>query len=353
MKKKETLADKAAKKAFFTEQFQKSWTVHMGAFGPILGPAFPEDYQARVHLTAALNDISRRDIHGGLEKLKKIQDRCETNADKAAFLFFAGLCFEMAGQQEQMLAFYKSAGEFHHRFYMPYMKLAKFYQQGSMYERAEEHFRGAIGCFEGTGLSDADRRILGSAYTSLASCQTMMHRYGEAEASLETSRQLWPDAPGRSAAEAVLYAALGQTEKMEASLSVLENHAPEAYPPVRDMTGRILAGTEPLFCPVPVEEEKIAAFWQWFLDAREDMEARMDKEEFEGILDPINEWLNDLFPFGEQELEAEILIEKEQFRLQLQDIYAVGLTRGYEQLLAARPEEGLDRWKFEIVHVIE
>ena len=349
--KKETLADKLAKKTFHSEQFQKSWMVHMGAFGPILEPAFAEDYQSRIHLTAALNQISRRDIPGALKKLEQLRDRCEHNADKAAWLFFMGLCFEFGGMQEQMLACYQSAGEFHPRFYMRYMKLAKFFQQGCLYERAEENFRAAIGCFQGTGLSEGDRRILGSAYTSLATCLTMMHRYEEAERNLETSRQLWPEAPGRSAAEAVLYAALGQWEKTEASLSVLKDHAPEAYPSVRDLTERIRRGTEALFCPIDVEAEKLTAFWQWFESIRAELEAHLDAEEFDGLLDPIEQRLNDLFPFGERELEAEILLEEGSFRLLLPDYYAVGLTRGYERLLEKRPE--LDRWQFEILHILE
>lgn len=347
--KKETLADKIAKKTFFSQDFQNKWAIHMGAFGPILGPAFEEDYQSRIHLMAALNHISRRDIHGALEKLKLIQEKCETNADKAAWLFFVGLCFEFAGQQEQMLSFYQSAGDFHHRFYLPYMKLAKFYQQGCLYDRAEENFRKAIGCFEGTGPDDGDRRILGSAYTSLATCLTMMHRYGEAEDTLRISRQLWPEAPGRSAAEAVLYAALGRQEDMNTSLSVLENHAPEVYPSVRDMTGRILDGTEALFCGLDVEEEKIEGFWNWFLENAGVMEARLDEEDYDGLLDAINEQLNVVFPFGEKELETEILLEKERFRLQLPDYYAVALTRGYERLLEKKPETVPERWDFEIV----
>ncbi len=193
---------------------------------------------------------------------------------------------------------------------------------------------------------------MGSAYTGLATVLTMMHRYEEAEEALGLSRQLWPDAPGRSAAEAVLYAALGQQERMNESLSVLEGHAPEVYPSVRDMVGRILDGTEALFCAMDVEEEKLAAFWQWFLENLETLEQRLDEEEYDGLLEPIEGALNGLFPFGERELEAEILLEDGSFRLLLPDYYAVALTRGYERLLAEKPEEGLDRWSFEIVRYL-
>lgn len=350
--KKETMADKIARKTFFTQDVQQKWAVHMGAFGPILGPAFEEDYPSRIHLMAALNHISRRDIPGGIKKLEQLREKCETDAEKAAWLFFMGLCFEFGGMQEQMLGYYRAAGEFHHRFYLPYLKVAKFYQQGCLYERAEEAYHRAIDCFAGTGLSENDRRILGSAYTGLATCLTMMHRYEEAEAALETSRQHWPEAPGRSAAEAVLYAALGEEGKMQASLAVLEGHAPEAYPSVADMTRRIREGSEALFCEMDVDGEKIKAFWQWFLENREEMERRLDSEDYDGLMEPITARLNDLLPFGERELDAQILLEEDCFRLLLPDYYAVGLTRGYEQLLEACPAEKLERWNFEIVRVI-
>ena len=111
-----TLAEKLAKKTFESDMFQKSWQVHLQTFGPLLEPAFTDSYQARVHLTAALNLISRQDLKGGLEKLKELQKYVETDADKTAWLFFMGLVFDMAGVKEAMLDFYQQAAEFGHSF---------------------------------------------------------------------------------------------------------------------------------------------------------------------------------------------------------------------------------------------
>ena len=88
--KKETLAEKFARKSFESAGIQKSWQVHMQAFGPILEPAFRENFQARIHLTNALNHISTRDIRTGLKKLRLVEKFCETDADKAAWLFLHG-----------------------------------------------------------------------------------------------------------------------------------------------------------------------------------------------------------------------------------------------------------------------
>ena len=43
--KKETLAEKFARKSFESASFQKNWQIHMQAFGPILEPAFSENFQ--------------------------------------------------------------------------------------------------------------------------------------------------------------------------------------------------------------------------------------------------------------------------------------------------------------------
>ena len=69
-----SLAEKLAKKSFESDAIQKSWQVHLQMFGPILEPAFAGSYQARVHLTAALNHISTRDLKAGLvQYIQQIQ----------------------------------------------------------------------------------------------------------------------------------------------------------------------------------------------------------------------------------------------------------------------------------------
>ena len=69
----------------FTENFQKSWDTHMEAFGPILGPAFMNNFEAKDHLVSALNSISKNEIQKRVAKLSIIKDMCSCNADFAVF----------------------------------------------------------------------------------------------------------------------------------------------------------------------------------------------------------------------------------------------------------------------------
>lgn len=348
--KKETFADKMARKAFEKPDVRKSWEAHMKAFGPILEPAFADNLQARIHLTAALNFISTRNLAQALVKLKALQKAVSNDADKAALLFCLGLYGEMAGSQEQMLAYYTYANQCGHKFYLPYLKVAKFYLNGRMCREAEENFRKAIDSFTATGLSDGDKIILGSAYTNLASCLTMQHRYEEAEDALATSRSIYPDAPGRAAAEAVLYAIRGDASRTEESLAVLKTQDENVYAAVKKNTDGILAGTDPMFFEVPVDEEKIAAFWQWFAGYEAEMKTLLDKEKYDEGLTPVAKQLLVAFPFLEEIPNVALGKNDKGYVVELKDYYAVAIAAAYEKLLADCPEDILSRWQFAIAH---
>lgn len=221
-----------------------SWEVHRQAFGPILEPAFVENPQVRILVINALNHISRREIQRGMELLKELHPHCIYDEDKAAWAFFVGLCFEMGGAQKQMLEWYEKAGQIGHRFHLPYLKLAKAAHGAAQFEKAENYYKTAISCL--LEMEDPDEVILGSAYTNLTSCLTMLHRYPEAEKAWNAA-QSYPLQPGADATAAILYAAMGDEAKTAAHLQLLAKKQPLWLAQTRDMTRQILDGTHPAF----------------------------------------------------------------------------------------------------------
>lgn len=348
--KKESFADKMARKAFEKDDVKKSWEIHTRAFGPILEPAFAQNLQARIHLTAALNMISSRNPAGALLKLKALQKSVRNDADKAALLFCFGLYAEMTGSQEQMLAYYSMANQCGHKFYLPYLKVAKFYLNGRMCREAEAHFRKTIDCFAAVGLSDADKVILGSAYANLASCLTMQHRYEEAHAALDNSAAICPDGAGRAAVEAVLHALDGDADKVAQCLEALKPQGAEAVAAVKKNTDGILARTDPMFFAVPVEDGKIVAFWQWFAGYEAEMKKLLDKEKYDDGLTPVAKQLLICFPFLEEIPNVGLGKNAKGYVVELKDYYAVGIVAAYEKLIAACPAEIGEKWQFVIAH---
>lgn len=227
---------------------RQSWEVHRQAFGPILEPAFEENPQVRILLINALNHISRREIQRGMELLKELKQYCIYDEDKAAWTFFVGLCFEMGGGQKQMLQWYADAGKYNHRFYLPYLKLAKAAHNEAQFEKARDYYQTAIECLLEMPENHRDEIILGSAYTNLTSCLTMLHQYPAAEAVWKEA-QKYPLQPGADATAAILYAAMGNSEQTAAHLRRLQEKFPAWVPQTQTMTQQILAGTHPAFPP--------------------------------------------------------------------------------------------------------
>lgn len=348
--KKEPFADKLSKKAFESATFQKSWYVHMQAFGPILEPAFAENYQVRVHLTAALNHISRRDIQRGLEKLTSIKEYCVTNEDKAAWYFFMGLAFDMAAEKEQMLEYYQKSAEFKHKFYLPYLKMAKSAHEDAIFEIAEYNYRLAIQCFDRIELDRRNRVILASIYTNLVSCLTMMHRYEEAREALQSSNRILAVQPGRIVSETILCAAMGEEENAFELLAEIEEQKPDIAQDTKKLVDDILNGTHPHFYPVEIDEDSIEVFWKWFVDNQNVLCEKLTEEKYDEVILLIQARLKVVFPFMERELKLGIQPKENGWQITFVDLYAVALEHGYATLIEACPEEVRERWELEERH---
>lgn len=347
--KKETLADKLAKKSFYSEAFQRSWSVHMQAFKPILEPAFKDDYQSKVHLAAALNLISRQEIQKGFDKLQKLEKACQNDADMTAWLFFMGLCFDLSGMKEEMLAYYQEANEYGHKFYLPYMKVAKKAYEDAVYDVCEPNYRRAIECLEENILAPQYRTFLGAAYSNLASCLVMMRRYEEAEELLADSKKMLPEQRGREAIEIVLRALEGKKEAVEELMTVLEKEVPEIIDETKKVIDKIYSHTHPTFYAVEIESDKIADFWNWFAKEQETLILYIKNEKYDVFFEKVQSQLAKVFPF--LEISPEFAVEPKEgfYEILFADFYMKSLENGYDLLIQACPEEVKEKWTFKVV----
>ncbi len=348
--KKLTLADKIAKKTFESAAIQKSWQGHMQAFGPILAPAFVDDYQTKTHLCAALNFISNRDLEKGLKKLQPLQEKCETDADRAAWLFFMGLIFEMAGITDAMVDCYRQAGQFGHRFYLPYLKVAKAAHMDAAFDVAAENYELGIDCLREGEQNDRTRVMLGSACSNYASVLVMMRRFEDAHAMLSASKDYMPVLPGRSGTQAVLYAAEGNWEIADAAMAALEKESPELYAETKKVVDATREGTHPQFFVREISEEGLKGFWDWFGESEAAIAECLAKDSYGDAFAMVQPKLRELFPFMERELDMAFQPAEEGINVILADYYAAALRDGYEKLIVAKPDTLVNPWIFVIEH---
>lgn len=350
---KRILTEKIAKKAFDSARGQQTWEAHMQMFGPILEPAFAENYVARVHLGAALNRIGKKDAAGAQGRLKAAKRHCLCDADHAAWLFFMGVCRELAGDRGGAIHYYRRSCGYHHRFFLPYIKVAKQAYDDRLYEIAVEHYRQGIALLEETGWQGQEGTLLSSAWNNLAGCLLMMHRFGEAAEALRTAAELAPGRPGFAATEALLYAAMGDKKAAAACLSKVEQESPGLLRYIRQSTNQILRKRNPHFSVREIPEEKIQGFWEQFsLDQTEFQEA-LAGQDAHRISVRIWWLLRQVFPFLKEPSDVpkpQIRQAGRQWRISLADGYTISLEAGYARLLEACPDALKENWQFEIVH---
>lgn len=348
MMSKNTITEKLAQKAFESDAVQRSWLIHTKAFGPILEQAFVDNYKARIDLTAALNFISNRDYDKGLDKLRSIEAACSADRDKAAWFFCMGLCMEMANRKDDMIACYQKAGVYKHGFYLPYLKIAKAAHNDAVFDTARENYIKAIQCLTKDNPDERDKVILGSVYTNLASCLTMMHCYKDAEEALKKSAEIDPEQKGRAAAEAILNAAEGNAETAYRYVDVLMTQFPAFYENTRRMVDDILNKREPQFNRITIDQDNIKAFWNWFVSNENSLLSKLKMKEYDAVFQLIQPGLKDVFPFMKRDLEFGIEPGEEFYQVTFADYYMVSLEYGYRELIDAMPESLSKNWRFDI-----
>lgn len=347
--KKDNLVDKIAKKSFESSAIQNSWLLHCKTFGPILLPAFKEDYKSKIHLCSALNLISNHKLKETLKKLSELKEKCITDEDKACWLFFTGLCYEIAGMKDEMLDFYMEATAYHHKFYMPYAKVAKTAHTDGVFDIAKIYYDLAINCFDETSLISNDNLILASLYSNYASCLTMMHRYDAAHDALNNSKRIMHEVPGRDVAEIILYAAQENKNMVLELLNIMQFNEIPYYDVTKEMAESILNHKHPHFNIVNLDEEQIIYFWNWFSQNENDFVQLILDEDYHVFITMIHEKLTEIFTFMKRDLDIGIFPENNFYEVTFADFYMVGLRFGYEKLIALKPDS-LNKWNFVIEH---
>lgn len=349
MKKPSAVAEAIAKKAFRSAPFQQDWQIHLQAFGPILEPAYPDCYTAKVHLINILNKISRRDLSGANETMETLVKSCgcDTAEEKALHCFLQGLCRELGGDKLGMFSAYIRAGQYGHQFYLLPLKCARFAHDDGELDVALSEYCKALPLIRALPDSPVRTKLLGSTLTNTASCMTYMHRCEDAEALLAEARAVGP-VPRIEAAEAVLMAVLNRPDALEGCLDALRQANDPDYDHILSLTRAILEGRDPHFCPQPVDEAAVAAFWQWFADQEETLRQlydQHDEELPEAFIDPLAEHLAPCFPFEHPPIEL-CGSQEEERELTFFCGYHRALAAGYAAVIDACPAEIASRWQF-------
>ena len=323
--------------------FQQRWQGYCRRFGPIMEPAFKNDMPSRLKLLDALDFISSRQLNKAVDCLQEIREKAVNDDDTAAWSFFIGFCFELAGQREHMMHCYIASASFGHSFYMPYLKMAIAEHAEADFAAAREDYLSAMSCLGQMSAEEMDNQALLRAWTGLVSCLTMMHRYSEAE---EIMKQGDEKHPRMAPAAAVLYAALGNRQKAEDFLRSIEKLDAEQAKITAELTSRILDGSHPHFHPQQIENQSLLDFWACFEENSKELKSMEETE----LAEKLSEQLSKIYPFMGRPVQLRAESSEEKTKVFLKDCYAIGLQQGFGKLLNMRPKSLDGEWSFAIEH---
>lgn len=332
------------------EKAQKSWQIHSATFGPIMENAFIYNLEARAALVDALNKISQGQIDEGVGILdNKVSQCCQTNEDRAAYHFFVGIAYEFLTNIDAALRHWLEASKYEPEFYLLYLKLAKQAHCDAVFEFAEENYIKAIECLNNRKFPTKDHdRIISSAYSNLASCLTMMHRYEEALEAFENSEKRYSELPKRNSGKAILFAVLENEQKCKECLrKIKEKESVYLYENTKTFVEEIFNETHAHFFEVEYDVQKMDLFWKWFVENEEAIRKTYGKTptEMQQINLMITSKLKDIFQFMERELEVVVTVT-EKFTIVFADFFSMGLHYGYDTLIERCPQKLKSLWDF-------
>lgn len=331
---------------------QRRWQACLAKYRPILENAFKYNYAARLLVMKALRQIKLKDIEGAQNTLRAIMPiaRDGEPIEKALWAFLHGLGYMQAKNMKQAVRYFKSANQFNHRLYLPYLITADQHINAPIdYPKAVSDFQTAIECiYEYPPLNESTRQALCMAHSDLCFCHVMMHQYDEARDDLLHAEQMARDTSSTLYASIYLHAALRQASEVAALLPRYKAFCPEEFDAFKVRIERILTDQDPHFAQLPIgSPEGIAAFWQNFLVHEDEMmQLLRDNRPLDarklmaGPLEEMDPYEIDVWGF-------DVLLRNAAYVIFFRANYSRTYTPFIEAIVAACPPEIQQRWRID------
>ena len=324
-----SLSEKMADKALNMAAVKKKWRAYMKEFGPLLKDMFAEDGPSRIRLIQALDHLSQRKFEQAREELTALEKFSKTTEDICGIHFFLGFVWQLRQKRTEAIDEYTQCVELQPDFYLPYLRLGILLYLNQEFDDAEENFCAALTCFE--RADQGENAAAGQIKCLLNHSRSLItiHRYREAIAEMDKAKQIrGSDSDLFRQSRIMAYAALGEEEACKAELASLD----EESDMIRMMAEKILSGKDTHYAVSGIDEAYIPAFWDWFCQQEQFLDAARE----------IGEKLKPLFP----EIRFEPLVSVYENHVTVQDLYNATLMEGYRLLLEAAPAKLMEEWSF-------
>ena len=191
----DSLSEHMARAAFEKPAVAEQWQFYLRMFGPILSPAWPDSFTARIHLINALNHIGRQEADQARKLMATLERSCGIPGDpeRALMHFLTGLLANRMGNDEEAMAAWCACARCNPPFTMPSFKAAVLARESGRYALAADMYRRTLTLPAGAaGQTPGALQIPAESWSGLALCLTMLRLFAEAQQALAIASPLRP-----------------------------------------------------------------------------------------------------------------------------------------------------------------
>lgn len=337
------------------ENYKKWREIHGKLFGDFFLGAFEESYEAQIHFTAAVTNISENECKKALGKLKIAESLCNNEHDEMAVNYFSGLCYELTKDLKKMEKYYSRllCSDINLIFplaFTPYYRTAKFAQRDSECTKAIYYYKKALEIYKDKKLSAEQSKIVSFIYYDLATVYLYCHEYEKSVMTMEKSYRYDSSQNSfRDYVVTVLNALSGEKARVGLLLSQLSPHFIESCKP---MTEAIFKGEDLHYYVVPQDRTKYRSFWDDLINEKEDLEDLILNRKSRRAAKVISRKLTKMLPFVQRDLACKIEKTDTGFIVRCKNYCVKTLNSEYEALFSMKPES-FENWEFVSVNEFE
>ncbi|MBQ7005107.1 MAG: hypothetical protein IJN68_01600 [Clostridia bacterium] len=330
------------------ENYKKWQAMHTKAFGTLYSSAFEENEEAKIHLTAALNNMSERKFLVAMPKLRILESITDNDNDEYTVNYFYGLNFEFMGNEAGMQKHYEKLSDhepqvaFNLAFH-PYYRTAKIAQRDSECKKAVYYYRKALEIYDSFIPDNTAKKNISLISYELATAYIYIHDCDNAERFLELSERFDPtDNPLRNYTRAVLYAIRGNNDKYKSFLELLPAQLKENCIHV---AAPMINKTDPHRFVIEQSRITYPSFVDTFLSKKDELASLINEKKVIKAEKLISEMLTRTFPFMLRRLDCKIEKSEERITVRCKNYYVKTLIAEHSVLFSS-PELKIPGWEF-------
>lgn len=312
--------------------------IHGDAFGRVYLSAFEDNEDARLFLTSALTQMTKKEFLKAERMLAYLYELASNDFDRASICYFSGLNFELMQEKEKMNRCYEELRSFNIGFHYniifhPYYHTAKLSAKEAECTVALQYYKKALSFYDRKETDEEERKTAAHIYSDMAAVFSYRHQYSEAVSCLKKSFSFSEtDIEQRDYVIAILNALENRKAEVD---EILKKLSPLLRRAGSIMTQNIMNNKDPHYCTVRINRFAYPVCLKRLSGLSDEIISLVKADKYTEAAQKISDVLTAVFPFMKRKLACRIIKSDDSIIIECKNYYVKTLMAEYDYLFEA------------------